>query len=135
MGFGGAAEFGEEGGGLLEVDAGDLGETAEHACYRGVAGVPVADCGRGVDVRVWGRLGACVGGHCCGCDVCVRLCWMIERCNRGRETVMAHGGLMLDVNVELDQTFLEGWLREEVAGDASINTSRQRLLHRGEARI
>ena len=60
---------------------------------------------------------------------------MIERCNRGRETVMAHGGLMLDVDVELDQTFLEGWLREEVAGDASINTSRQRLLHRGEARI
>ena len=48
---------------------------------------------------------------------------------------MAHGGLMLDVDVELDQTFLEGWLREEVAGDASINTSRQRLLHRGEARI
>ena len=62
---------------------------------------------------------------------------MIERCDRGRETVMAHGGLMLDVDVdvELDQTFLEGWLREEVAGDASINTSRQRLLHRGEARI
>lgn len=65
----------------------------------------------------------------------MRLCWMIERCNRGRETVMAQGGTMLDVEVELDQTFLEGWLREEVAGDASINTSRQRLLRRGEARI
>lgn len=60
---------------------------------------------------------------------------MMDRCDRGQETAMAQGGTILDVEVELDQTFLEGWLREEVAGDASINTSRQRLLHRGEARI
>jgi len=60
---------------------------------------------------------------------------MMDRCDRGQETAMAQGGTMLDVEVEMDQTFLEGWLREEVTGDASINTSRQRLLHRGEARI